>query len=91
MVPKPGMAEERSRAAAKGWLSRAGAKLEELLARDPEEVGPELWRLEASLAEAEFVRRLENFDAAQLAVETVIEEGKLAEDLEKSFVIVFHL
>ena len=66
---------ERKRTAAKGWLSRAGAKMEELLSR--EDAGSELWRTEASLAETDFMRRLENFDAAQLAVEAEIEE-KLA-------------
>ena len=56
--------------------------MEDLLARD--DVGSELWRMEASLAEADFMKRLEAFDTAQLAVEAVIDEDKLAEDLEKS-------
>ena len=67
----------------RGWLTRAGAKLEELLAR--EGLGSEQWRLEASIAEADFVKRLDVFDTAQLAVEmTLLEEDALMEDISRS-------
>ena len=78
------MAEERARIAAKGWLTRAAAKLEAMLLR--EDVRSVEWHLEAVIAESEFMRRLEAFDAAQVAVEAVVDEDKLLEDVEKSSV-----
>ena len=60
------MAEERARKAAKGWVTRAGKKLQDLLAvttdgRDSE------WRADAQNAVSEFNKRLDVFDAAQTA------------------------
>ena len=69
------MAEERARTAAKGWLTRAGTKLEAMLARG--DVKSPEWRMEAILAENEFLRRLETFDSAQLAVESVIADRRV--------------
>ena len=73
---------ERARTAAKGWLTRAASKLEAMLAR--EDRVSEEWRLEALVAEAEFMKRLEAFDEAQLAVEAVISEERMMEDIDKS-------
>ena len=77
------MAEERARKAAKGWLTRAGKKLQDLLAvstagRDCD------WRADAQNAVSEFNKRLDAFDAAQTAVEAVIEDSDLMDDIEKS-------
>ena len=77
------MAEERSRKAAKGWLSRACSRVDEMAAvssasRDGE------WRVSASVALNELDKRLDTFDAAQAAVEAVIDEEQLLNDIEKS-------
>ena len=77
------MAEERSRKAAKGWLTRVGKKLQDLLAVPACDRKSE-WRLEASNALTEFSKRLDMFDAAQTAVEAVIDEESLMDDIDKS-------
>ena len=78
------MAEERARVAAKGWLTRTSAKMESLLARS--DSGSADWRLEAAIVQAEFLKRLDAFDEAQLAVEGTVDLDKLSEDIEKSAV-----
>ena len=78
------MAEERARVAVKGWLTRASAKMETLLARS--DSGSADWRLEAAIVQAEFMKRLDAFDEAQLAVEGTVDLDKLSEDIEKSAV-----
>ena len=86
LVPKPGtkMAEERARTAAKGWLTRAAKKLEELLAVEEGVMQTGEWRAEGSAALGEFDNRMNVFETAQCNVEAVIAEGKLIEDIEKS-------
>ena len=77
------MSEERARKAAKGWLTRAGKKLQDLLSVPADNRKSE-WRLEASSALTEFSKRLDAFDVAQTAVEAVIDEDSLYDDIEKS-------
>ena len=83
LVPNPrDMADERARTAAKGWLTRAASKLEALLART--DVDSDQWRIEGAIAQSEFLKRLDAFDAAQCAVEASIDEDNLLEDIEKA-------
>ena len=77
------MAEERSRKAAKGWLSRVNEKIESLCSVPVGDRKGE-WQVEASLALAEFIKRLSAFDDAQAAVEAVIDEDRLLDDIQKS-------
>ena len=77
------MSEERARKAAKGWLTRAGKKLQDLLSVPADNRKSE-WRLEASSALTEFSKRLDACDVAQTAVEAVIDEDSLYDDIEKS-------
>lgn len=76
------MAELRARTAAKGWLTRAAAKLEALLERD--DVASEDWRYEAQVVEGDFIRRLDVFDTAQAAVESALDEDEVMKDVESS-------
>lgn len=77
------MSEERSRKAAKGWLSRVSEKMESLCAIPVDKRKGE-WKLEASVVLGEFDKRLAAFDDAQAAVEVVIDEEKLLDDIQKS-------
>ena len=77
------MAEERSRKAAKGWLSRVSDKIETLCSVRVADRTAE-WQIEAALALTEFDKHLATFDDAQAAVEASIDEDKLLDDIEKS-------
>ena len=79
------MAEERARSAAKGWLTRAGRKLESLV-EEAEAAGGLEWKAEAITALDDFKTKLNAFDDAQSKVEAVIEEEKLGDDIEKAAV-----
>ena len=58
------MAEERSRKAAKGWLTRVKDKGDKLLSIPATERGQD-WRLEVSVVLDELHQRLSAFDVAQ--------------------------
>ena len=78
------MSDERGRVAARGWLTRAGRKLESVASEykaDATYLGE--WQAEASAALAEFDRRMDAFDVAQAKMETTIEEERLLEEIEK--------
>ena len=77
------MAEERSRKAAKGWLTRVKDKGDKLLSIPATERGQD-WRLEVSVVLDELHQRLSAFDEAQRNVELVIDEDMLLDDIEKS-------
>lgn len=81
------MAEERARIAAKGWLTRAGKKLESLI-EEAEAAGgfQSEWKTEAITALDDFKIKLNAFDDAQYKVEAVIDEEKLYDDIDKAAV-----
>ena len=75
------MAEERLRKAAKGWLSRVTDKIEALCSVSASDRKGE-WHIDASVALSKFDKRLSSFDDAQCAVEAVIDEEKLLDDIK---------
>ena len=76
-------AEERSRKAAKGWLTRVNNQITKLLDVPAKDRGSG-WRLDASTCLEEFSKRMATFDEAQSAVEAVIDEDKLIDDIEEN-------
>ena len=78
------MAEERAKVSAKGWLTRAGKKLEKVIDEFESADDGSEWEAEASAALADFDRRMNAFDEAQAKYEATVEEGKLLEEIEKA-------
>ena len=78
------MAEERARMSAKGWLTRAGRKLESIVDDFEAADSHAEWKAEALIALTDFDRRMSAFDDAQARVEAIIEEERLGEDIEKA-------
>ena len=80
------MAEERAKVSAKGWLTRAGRKLEKVIEEfeNADDYSELEWRAEASAALADFDKRMNVFYEAQARYEATVEEEKLLEEIEKA-------
>ena len=73
--------EERSRISAKGWLTRPGKKVENVIT---EHEDTNEWKAEATAVLLEFDKRMNAFDEAQAAVEGIVDEKMLMEEIERA-------
>ena len=73
--------EERARTSAKGWLTRAGKKVERMI-EEQEETSE--WLSEATSVLTEFNKRMASFEEAQAAVEAKLEEKDIMEEIERA-------